>query len=76
MTDECFEALRPKLFGVAYRMLGEVGGAEDAVQEAYLRWHRETSEGRTEIDRLPRGVSRHRRHEDLHRRAAERPGAA
>lgn len=43
MTDEGFEALRPKLFGVAYRMLGEVGGAEDAVQEAYLRWHRETT---------------------------------
>ena len=48
MTDERFEALRPKLFGVAYRMLGEVGGAEDAVQEAYVRWHRETSEGRSE----------------------------
>jgi RNA polymerase sigma-70 factor (ECF subfamily) len=43
MTDECFEAVRPKLFGVAYRMLGEVGRAEDAVQEAYLRWHDETS---------------------------------
>ena len=53
MTDECFEALRPKLFGVAYRMLGEVGGAEDAVQEAYLRWHRETSEGRTETIASP-----------------------
>ena len=53
MTDECFEALRPKLFGVAYRMLGEVGGAEDAVQEAYLRWHRETSGGRSETIASP-----------------------
>lgn len=48
MTDAAFEALRPKLFGVAYRMLGEVGGAEDAVQEAYLRWHGETARAGTE----------------------------
>lgn len=30
--------LRPKLFGVAYRMLGSVSDAEDVVQDAYLRW--------------------------------------
>lgn len=29
---------RPRLFGIAYRMLGEAGEAEDAVQEAFLRW--------------------------------------
>ena len=34
---ESFEALRRKLFGVAYRMLGSVMEAEDVVQEAYLR---------------------------------------
>ncbi|MFD0686426.1 RNA polymerase sigma-70 factor [Actinomadura fibrosa] len=33
-----FEALRPLLTGLAYRMLGEVQEAEDAVQDAYLRW--------------------------------------
>src|SRR5919107_1375828 len=34
-----FERLRPRLFGIAYRMLGTVEDAEDVVQEAYLRWH-------------------------------------
>ena len=32
------EALRPRLFGIAYRMLGVVADAEDVVQEAFLRW--------------------------------------
>ncbi|MDI2126304.1 RNA polymerase sigma-70 factor [Yinghuangia seranimata] len=34
-----FEAERPRLFGIAYRMLGSAAEAEDAVQDAYLRWH-------------------------------------
>lgn len=33
-----FEAVRPRLFGIAYRMLGTVSEAEDLVQEAWLRW--------------------------------------
>jgi RNA polymerase sigma-70 factor, ECF subfamily len=32
---------RPRLLGLAYRMLGELALAEDVVQEAYLRWHQE-----------------------------------
>jgi RNA polymerase sigma-70 factor (ECF subfamily) len=32
-------AHRPRLLGLAYRMLGDVDEAEDVVQEAYLRWH-------------------------------------
>src|SRR5881628_3236592 len=37
---ERFEANRPHLRGVAYRMLGSLAEAEDAVQEAWLRLDR------------------------------------
>jgi len=36
--DEEFEGLRPLLFSIAYRLLGSVGEAEDAVQETWLRY--------------------------------------
>ncbi|MGH3645633.1 MAG: RNA polymerase sigma-70 factor [Micromonosporaceae bacterium] len=35
---EEFEALRPLLFSIAYRILGSVSEAEDAVQETWLRY--------------------------------------
>lgn len=39
MSDaEVFEAHRDLMFAVAYRMLGTVTDAEDAVQNAWLRW--------------------------------------
>ncbi|MFF4357800.1 RNA polymerase sigma-70 factor [Streptomyces sp. NPDC001604] len=37
IADE-FETHRPRLFGLAYRMLGSAEEAEDAVQDAYLRF--------------------------------------
>ena len=39
MSDiDRFEAERPRLLGLAYRLLGSVGDAEDVVQEAWIRW--------------------------------------
>jgi RNA polymerase sigma-70 factor (ECF subfamily) len=46
-TDDVVAATQGRLFGIAYRMLGEVGEAEDAVQEAFLRW---TQADQAEID--------------------------
>jgi len=41
-TDaEVFEAHRDLMFAVAYRMLGSIADAEDAVQDAWLRWSAE-----------------------------------
>lgn len=37
MTPDAFEALRPRLFGIAYRMTGDVGASEDLVQDAWAR---------------------------------------
>lgn len=34
-----FNQLRPRLQGIAYRMLGSTAEAEDIVQDAWLRWH-------------------------------------
>jgi RNA polymerase sigma-70 factor (ECF subfamily) len=67
-----FERHRPKLNAVAYRMLGSVSDAEDAVQEAWLRLNRSDEDaidnlggwlttvvGRVCIDMLRARQSRH-----------------
>ncbi|WP_370971906.1 sigma-70 family RNA polymerase sigma factor [Amycolatopsis sp. cg9] len=47
---ERFEQERPRLRAVAYRMLGSAAEADDALQEAWLRFHRT---GAAEIDNVP-----------------------
>lgn len=39
-ATELFEAQRPRLLRLAYRMLGSMSEAEDVVQDAWLRWQR------------------------------------
>jgi RNA polymerase sigma-70 factor, ECF subfamily len=41
---EEFEQLRPLLFSIAYRILGSVADAEDAVQESWLRYAASSTE--------------------------------
>jgi RNA polymerase sigma-70 factor (ECF subfamily) len=38
IVDDVFEEQRPRLFSLAYRMLGSAVDAEDIVQTAWLRW--------------------------------------
>lgn len=35
---DVFQRVRPRLFGIAYRMLGSASEAEDLVQDVWLRW--------------------------------------
>ena len=69
-----FDRHRPRLEGIAYRMLGSVAEAEDVVQDAWLRWHEAAHEAldsaeawlvtvttRIAIDRL-RAAKAHRTH--------------
>jgi RNA polymerase sigma-70 factor (ECF subfamily) len=45
---QAFEDARPKLMGLAYRILGSLADAEDAVQDTFLKW---VSTDRKEIEK-------------------------
>ena len=49
---EIFETERPRLLGIAGRVLGDHAEAEDVVQQAWLRLDRTLTGGETEIDNL------------------------
>ncbi len=38
LAEAAFQHARPRLFGIAYRMLGSVAEAEDLLQDVWLRW--------------------------------------
>ena len=44
-SDETYRRLRPLLFSIAYGIVSSASEAEDIVQEAFLRLHRERSQG-------------------------------
>src|SRR5919198_1298609 len=55
MDDDRFEAHRSHLRGVAYRMLGSLSEADDAVQEAWVRYRRTDTSG---VDNLAGWLTR------------------
>jgi len=56
-TEE-FEQLRPLLFSIAYRILGSVSEAEDAVQETWLRYQASPAQPRSAKAFLSAAVTR------------------
>jgi RNA polymerase sigma-70 factor (ECF subfamily) len=47
---DAFSSVRPRLFGIAYRMLGSTAEAEDLVQDVWMRWQ---STDRTAVQDAP-----------------------
>ncbi|MBD0292055.1 MAG: hypothetical protein ICV70_00575 [Jiangellaceae bacterium] len=58
--DGVYATLRPLLLSIAYEMVGAIGEAEDIVQEAFLRFHREVAERHG--DQVREGVALDRHH--------------
>ncbi len=63
---ERFEEQRPRLRAVAYRMLGSLSEADDAVQEAWLRLSRSDA---SDVEK-PRRMAHHRRRTRIAEHAA------
>lgn len=55
---EAFQAQRPRLLAIGYRMLGSASEAEDVVQEAWLRWQAAPGEVASERAWLSTAVTR------------------
>ena len=72
MSEDPFEAARPRLLGIAYRMLGSRAEAEDVVGDVAVRW---TTRGPRRHPRA-RGVARHGHDAAGPRRAAVGAAAA
>jgi len=51
MNEADFQAQRPRLTRLAYRMLGSLAEAEDVAQDAWLRWRRAAQDGDEGEDR-------------------------
>ncbi len=69
---EVFERQRPRLFGIAYRMLGSVEDAEDVVQSAYVQWHETGAAGVQNPEAWLASVVTRRAIDRLRRASAER----
>ena len=69
---ETYTELRPLLFSIAYRMIGQVTEAEDIVQEAFMRFHLVSDQA----DLLAQGLSVSHNYPAGHRLSALGQGAA
>ena len=65
VSQDPFEAARPRIRGLAYRMLGTLADADNVAQDTWLRWQA----GRRRTHRQRRGLAGHHRHQALSRPA-------
>lgn len=71
-THTAYERHRPRVFAIAYRMLGDVHDAEDLVQDAFARWHESAPPDVDEPEAWLVAVTTRLAIDRLRRRATER----